>query len=229
MINFFRKIRQKLLSEGNSGKPAWPVGRYLKYAIGEIVLVVIGILIALQINNWNQKNINEKKLTLYIESMLKDLDLDKARLIECFVADSTKAQTIDSLSDPLPDFFSASGNPLEVDSLLWSYSIEIHNATYNSMISSNALELLENDEIQNEISKYYSSMEQSKRFEDWYVNNSYPLFLEFLSHNQDASFKEITPYLAILRQTSINESRRYRELIDQNNQLKDLLAEKIKK
>ena len=48
MIKFFRKIRQQLLSEGNTGK-------YLKYAVGEIVLVVIGILIALQINNWNEQ------------------------------------------------------------------------------------------------------------------------------------------------------------------------------
>jgi len=46
MIKFFRKIRQNLLSEGNTGK-------YLKYAIGEIILVVIGILIALQLNNYN--------------------------------------------------------------------------------------------------------------------------------------------------------------------------------
>ena len=46
MIKFFRKIRQNLLSEGKTGK-------YLKYAIGEIILVVIGILIALSINNWN--------------------------------------------------------------------------------------------------------------------------------------------------------------------------------
>ena len=47
MIKFFRKIRQNLLSEGKTGK-------YLKYAIGEIILVVIGILIALSINNWNE-------------------------------------------------------------------------------------------------------------------------------------------------------------------------------
>ena len=47
MIKFFRKIRQNLISEGKTGK-------YLKYAIGEIILVVIGILIALQINNWNE-------------------------------------------------------------------------------------------------------------------------------------------------------------------------------
>ena len=48
MIKFFRKIRQNLLSVGKSGK-------YFKYAVGEIVLVVIGILIALQVNNWNEK------------------------------------------------------------------------------------------------------------------------------------------------------------------------------
>ena len=47
MIKFFRKIRQNLLSEGKTGK-------YLKYALGEIVLVVIGILIAVQINNQNE-------------------------------------------------------------------------------------------------------------------------------------------------------------------------------
>lgn len=48
MIKFFRKIRQNLVSEGKAVN-------YLKYAIGEIILVVIGILIALQINNWNEE------------------------------------------------------------------------------------------------------------------------------------------------------------------------------
>ena len=54
MIKFFRKIRQKLLSENKFSK-------YLFYAIGEIVLVVIGILIALQINNLNEQNKSKKK------------------------------------------------------------------------------------------------------------------------------------------------------------------------
>jgi hypothetical protein len=54
MIKFFRKFRQNLLLENKTGKPALPAGRYFKYAIGEIILVVIGILIALQINNWNE-------------------------------------------------------------------------------------------------------------------------------------------------------------------------------
>ena len=53
MINIYRKIRQKLAAEDK-------VGKYMKYAIGEIVLVVIGILIALQINNWNKERIRRQ-------------------------------------------------------------------------------------------------------------------------------------------------------------------------
>lgn len=63
MIKFFRQIRQNLLSEGKTTK-------YLTYALGEIVLVVIGILIALQINNWNE-NRKVKKLEAQIYTELK--------------------------------------------------------------------------------------------------------------------------------------------------------------
>ena len=67
MIKFFRKIRKNLLSEGKTGK-------YFKYAIGEIVLVVIGILIALQINNLNENRKNkefEKEILTQIQTNLK--------------------------------------------------------------------------------------------------------------------------------------------------------------
>ena len=65
MIKLFRKIRQNLLSEGKTGK-------YLKYAIGEIILVVIGILIALQINNWNE----EQKQIAYQKNQLSNLQTE---------------------------------------------------------------------------------------------------------------------------------------------------------
>ena len=69
MIKFFRKIRQNLLSEGKTRK-------YLKYAIGEIVLVVIGILIALQINNLNEDRKSEAKKQDYYVQLLDDLNND---------------------------------------------------------------------------------------------------------------------------------------------------------
>ncbi len=65
MIKFFRKIRYNLMSENKTGK-------YLKYAIGEIILVVIGILIALQINNWNENRKQNKLEQDYLKALLKE-------------------------------------------------------------------------------------------------------------------------------------------------------------
>ncbi len=73
MIAFFRKIRYNLMEKNNTGK-------YLKYAIGEIVLVVIGILIALSINNWNEENKNEIAEQNFYKEILNDLEKDKVKL-----------------------------------------------------------------------------------------------------------------------------------------------------
>lgn len=69
MINFFQKIRQELLSQNR-------VGKYLMYAIGEIILVVIGILIALQINNTNENHKKELRIQSYLKEIQRDLSLD---------------------------------------------------------------------------------------------------------------------------------------------------------
>jgi hypothetical protein len=80
MIKFFRKIRQNLIMENKTSK-------YFKYAIGEIVLVVIGILIALQINNWNEGRLEKEKEKVIVANLhtefkenLKDLDSIQRRL-----------------------------------------------------------------------------------------------------------------------------------------------------
>jgi hypothetical protein len=69
MIKFFRKIRYNLMEQNKTGK-------YLKYAIGEIILVVIGILIALQINNWNENRKQSKQAFEYLSEFKKDLESD---------------------------------------------------------------------------------------------------------------------------------------------------------
>ena len=66
MIKFFRKIRQNLLTENKFSK-------YLIYAIGEIILVVIGILIALGTNNWNNEKQEKNKLVDSYKSIIKKL------------------------------------------------------------------------------------------------------------------------------------------------------------
>ncbi len=76
MINFFRKTRHDLMEKnpptGRAGKP----GKYLKYAIGEIVLVVIGILIALSINNWNENRKRDEVKRNYYNQVLQDISKD---------------------------------------------------------------------------------------------------------------------------------------------------------
>jgi len=73
MIKFFRKIRQKLVTENKFSK-------YLIYAIGEIVLVVIGILIALSINNWNENHKNQSKEKTVLSAIHNEFTINKSQL-----------------------------------------------------------------------------------------------------------------------------------------------------
>lgn len=66
MIKFFRRIREKLLTEGK-------VSKYLLYASGEIVLVMIGILLALQVNNWNEEKKSKADEIKLLQELRKDV------------------------------------------------------------------------------------------------------------------------------------------------------------
>jgi hypothetical protein len=75
MINFFRRIRKQLADDN---KPL----KYMRYAVGEILLVVIGILIALQINNWNEQNTIQENIKAQVSSLISDLKRDKLSFAE---------------------------------------------------------------------------------------------------------------------------------------------------
>jgi hypothetical protein len=71
MFRFFRKIREEILVTKKSRK-------YISYAVGEFILVVLGILIALQINNWNEERIEQRQIADYAQSLINDLERDLA-------------------------------------------------------------------------------------------------------------------------------------------------------
>ncbi|MFC4720957.1 DUF6090 family protein [Geojedonia litorea] len=73
MIKFFRQIRRDLMEKNKTGK-------YFKYAVGEIILVVIGILIALQINNWNEQRKSTKKELILLTELQSSLNLNRKKL-----------------------------------------------------------------------------------------------------------------------------------------------------
>lgn len=82
MIKFFRRIRQRLLTKNNFSK-------YLIYAIGEIILVVAGILIALQINEWNEQRKARAETITYVKNLMEDIKADTS-----MYADQIRAATL---------------------------------------------------------------------------------------------------------------------------------------
>jgi hypothetical protein len=104
MIKFFRKIRQKLLQQNK-------ITQYLVYAVGEIFLVVIGILIALQVNNANQRRLDNIKRIEYIIRIKGDIESDLKQLDH--LADGLGKENVENI-DRYFGFFTKGGQPVEV-------------------------------------------------------------------------------------------------------------------
>tara|TARA_R110002074_G_scaffold161480_5_gene319406 strand:- start:693 stop:1403 length:711 start_codon:yes stop_codon:yes gene_type:complete len=173
MIKFFRKIRQNLLSEKKYSK-------YLLYAIGEILLVVIGILIALQLNLKQENISNQNKIDKYLSLLLKDLEKDKTGVLKCIEFDSLKVENINHYID-------SNGLMLNNSTLRFATFMEnftIHNTTYNSIQLNNVFELIKDIEIQKAISEYYSYAESVRDFEQLELNTQYAYFLDNLLKNK---------------------------------------------
>ncbi|MCG8604397.1 DUF6090 family protein [bacterium] len=88
MLKFFRKIRQKLIDEGN-------LKRYLIYAIGEVLLVVVGILIALQINNWNEENKRLRKSHEILDEIKRNIESNTVRFQDEIEVENKVISSID--------------------------------------------------------------------------------------------------------------------------------------
>jgi hypothetical protein len=150
MLKFFRRIRQNLLSEGNTGK-------YLKYALGEIALVVIGILIALQVNNWNEI----KKSKAESNRLLIDLKLELKNDIENFKYLQTEYndwlaqieyilnEVLDGNNKEITEF-----NQLGAGRLSMNF-LSINKVTYLDMFNSGRKLEFDNPGIVPEIKNYY--------------------------------------------------------------------------
>ena len=87
MFRFFKKIRQDQMAKGK-------IGHYLKYAIGEIVLVVLGILIALQINNWNQQQQLKKEELQTLKSLQEAININSTEFDSIFKAQLQRNQSL---------------------------------------------------------------------------------------------------------------------------------------
>jgi hypothetical protein len=151
-------------------------GKYFKYAIGEIILVVIGILIALQINNWNEQNAIHEKQKKHLGAIknemsnnLKSLQLEQNRLEDVIINSRKLITLIDSKIErqQMPQkelsaiFFNYGSNP--------TFKIPYENGALTELISSGGLKDIENDNIRNILASWEGTLtrlrEQEKEIE----------------------------------------------------------------
>ncbi len=179
MIKIFRKIRQNLLMENKTGK-------YFKYAIGEIILVVIGILIALQINTWNQNRqdrIQEQQILVQLlneyKNNLNQLN-QKIEIRNVVVKSSLK----------LLNYRNEDKQSIDADSFNLHVSRFITRPTFdpelgvtNELTSSGKLYLINNLELRNNITSFPSLLSELTEEEKVVFKNVEDRILPFLSEH----------------------------------------------
>jgi len=155
MIKFFRNIRRNFLLEGKTGK-------YLKYAIGEIILVVIGILIALQINNWNENRINNREELLILKSLKSEFVENQTLLTHIISKHSTYLELLKELNtliSPEPSEITSG----KLDTLMLGLNAlpkySPNNGVINSIITSAKISLIKNNELSTRLSSLNSKLE----------------------------------------------------------------------
>lgn len=156
MIKFFRRIRQRLLQENRFSK-------YLLYAVGEIILVVIGILIALQINNWNE---NIKSIALektYYCKIAEDLQVDIKNIDSSMVTIDKRIETTERFLKNLLKIQNDKAVILkDFLSTFRYYKFTPTKAAITDITSSGKLEKLRNQTLKKRILGYYTAQDNSK-------------------------------------------------------------------
>ena len=162
MLRFFSKMRYQLASENR-------VVKYLRYAIGEILLVVIGILIAVQINNWNGYHKDQKTEHQYLLNFVEDMRSDSSNLayftrvyppkIDALLLARTNAMHGVEIKDTL-EFITRMG----FAGVASKAPIFETQSTYDDIISTGNLRLIRNSDLREQILDYYQLGENTESY-----------------------------------------------------------------
>ena len=153
MIKFFRRIRQNLLNDNK-------ISKYLVYAIGEIILVVIGILIAIQLNDFNEDRKERKKELSFLQKLKDDINLDVQELT---LQDSILAFYQSNHDKGLELLLEAKSvkDILTLDSLIqfrWQ-GFAVNRKTYDEMLNTSGIYIIKNRDLLNNLSDHYALIE----------------------------------------------------------------------
>ena len=146
MIRIFKNIRQKLAAENK-------IMAYLRYAIGEILLVVIGILIALQVNNWNELRKQRNNELHYLRNLKNDLKLNITEIDNYITTRNSQTASAYKVLEyfngkPLTDFDDFNRNAVNV--YTWQEFFQIDN-TFRELTNSGNLSIISSDSIKNNL------------------------------------------------------------------------------
>jgi len=165
MIPIFRKIRKKMADDN---KPA----KYLRYAIGEVILVVIGILIAISINNWNSLRVDRGEEQLILQQLKTEFVQNKNQLLikikkrkdvinSCF-------EILNIIDNPLQE-----KNEEHIDSLFASilpnFTFDPNRGVINQLLNGGKLNLIKNDSLRQQLSNWSSVFNQTNEEEVIYT------------------------------------------------------------
>lgn len=189
MIRVFRKLRTDLVHDGKARN-------YLLYALGEIVLVIIGIVIALQVNNWNEERLEQRQVRRYAHALINDLerDIEMVEPIMRFIDLSLKnIQALDAYTRGKPLNQLDNLDLYQLTSFVGYRPYEWHRGAIEQMKSAGALQQMRNFELANKIAAYEAlthhldqdfiddqeRIEEARRFADQVVDSGYPINPQF--------------------------------------------------
>ncbi len=185
MIKFFRHIRKDLMEKNKTGK-------YLKYAIGEIILVVIGILIALGVSSWNTTRLEKNTITNYYNRIIVELDQETANAkmqkikLEGLINKNKRAlKIIDSRNmDSLNTLKKLLGSTATTWGINYNFPIT------KEFVNQNYLSKIENDTLKINIEQLAWFFDFSERNRDYnttqYVNTIEPFFIKHINYSEVA-------------------------------------------
>ena len=221
MIKFFRRIRQKLLSNQPNGKAGNKFSRYFLYAVGEIFLVVIGILLALQFNNWNIERENKTKERWYLINIVEDIEYQKGDLKELKQNYEWCLKTATSILEDyqhLQDFSAIDSLNYKLNSLLLVDNFPNTDNTYQELVSSGQQALIDNKDLSIDIIDYYLFCEDN--------------YIDIKNNNDNVYYKEIHPVFSNLCQTSLDGlalSKEQKKLLEYDAKTDEFLKGELKK
>ena len=179
MLKFFSKIRKKLFAEGK-------FQQYLVYAIGEIILVVVGILIALQINNWSEYKKERNLEDEYLKKIALNIEDDIIQYNKIIVAQQGYRNGIDSFLLIVRNPFTYATTDLDSHySQLWLFErFTPSKGALNNMISSGKINIIQDEDLLNAILNYYKTIDEQSASVDEAIsvysrNQIGPYFMNF--------------------------------------------------